>query len=532
MAAGQAFYAGSRAVNRDEFREFARVLLAQAPVMQSLEWAPRVTAGERTSFEQAIRQEGYPNFQITECDAEGKLVPAGGRLEYYPILFLEPYAANRAAMGFDPGSEAVRSNLLVAAIRSGRLRATPPLKLVQDNPARLSCLLLAPVYHHDNRRLLEGFIVGVLRPDEMLNRAFGELHPGGISIEICDVSPGGVQPIYYRTPARKGESPNAGGGQNHSGFEFLRSLSFGGRTWQIRCMAASGRYNLEGSWWPWAALVCGFAITALSALLLLNFYRRHERTELLVEARTAGLRRLNLMLEQEICNRQRIEERLEKSLREKEVLLREIHHRVKNNLQVISSLLKLQAAHIGDPHCLRLVSEIRNRVRSMGLVYEKLQTSDSLAQIDFGEYLRSLAAALARSCRKAGTEVKLEFDFDRVLLNLDTAIPCGLIVTELLSNSFKYAFNGAASGAPARPDRPEPVIAIGLHLAGDGALRLTVRDNGSGLPAGLGLDNPTTVGLQIVHVLVEQLNGSIQLDRSGGTAYSVTFQELKYAPRN
>ena len=212
-----------------------------------------------------------------------------------------------------------------------------------------------------------------------------------------------------------------------------------------------------------------------------------------------------------ITERKRAEAQLAASLKEKEVLLKEIHHRVKNNLQVISSLLNMQAVGVKDERILELLRESQNRIRSMALVHERLYQSQNLARIDFGEYLRSLVGFLARSYNIPHVEVKIHVK--SLSLPVNTAIPCGLIVNELVSNALKYAFPGGAAGQ----------IDVSLTLTNETSAELTVADNGVGFPREIDFRSTKTLGLQLINTLTLQINGTIGLIRERGTTFSITF---------
>ncbi|MGH8056426.1 MAG: sensor histidine kinase, partial [Candidatus Entotheonellia bacterium] len=240
-----------------------------------------------------------------------------------------------------------------------------------------------------------------------------------------------------------------------------------------------------------------------------------ERT---VAERTLELQELNVRLLADITHRKRVEEQLKASVQEKELLLKEIHHRVKNNLQVISSLLSLQAEYIEDPHSRQLFSDSQHRVRSMALIHEKLYQSKNLAGIDLAEYIRCLADDLFRSYGVDGGRIALEINAEEVFLKIDAAIPCGLILHELLSNCLQHAF----------PDGRPGGIRIDLWSNPEGHLCLLVRDNGVGLPEELDFLNTDSLGLQLVKMLAEQLDGTIDLARGKGAAFSITFAGLKF----
>jgi PAS domain S-box-containing protein len=222
----------------------------------------------------------------------------------------------------------------------------------------------------------------------------------------------------------------------------------------------------------------------------------------------------------DVSERKHAEEFMKTSLREKEVLLREVHHRVKNNLQVISSLLKLQSQHIKDQRSLELFKESQNRVRSIALVHEKLYRRNDLARIDFAEYVRGLAAHLMRSCGVKTDSISLNVDAEPILLNVETAIPCGLVINELVTNSLRHAFP-AGKGS----------IMIDFRRGIGDQLVLSVQDTGIGLPALIDTRNNDSLGWQLIHALADQLKANIEIGREAGTHVSLTFTESRYKAR-
>jgi len=239
---------------------------------------------------------------------------------------------------------------------------------------------------------------------------------------------------------------------------------------------------------------------------------RHHLEEL-VTARTAELTKLNQQLQHEISERKRAEAQVRASLKEKEVLLQEIHHRVKNNLQIISSLLHLHAGYINDQQALEIFQDSQNRVRSMALIHEKLYRSSNLAQIDFAEYVRDLTDYLFRAQKANLQGIDLNIQTDTIFLDIAAAIPCGLILNELVSNSLKHAFPIGRQGE----------ICINLVFENDQRVILKVRDDGIGFPAELDFRATESLGLQLVNTLVNQLNGKIELDSSYGTNFKIMF---------
>lgn len=207
------------------------------------------------------------------------------------------------------------------------------------------------------------------------------------------------------------------------------------------------------------------------------------------------------------------EDRLRASLKEKEVLLKEIHHRVKNNLQVITSLLNLQAASITAPEVREIFRVSQDRIRSMALIHEKLYKSADLSRINFADYLRSLVSNLKKSYSPDTRGIRIELAAAEEPLAIDVAVPCGLIVNELIVNSFKHAFPGNTGG----------VIRVEFGREGDGFL-LRVSDNGVGLPAGLEIASVTSLGMQLIQILAEQIGGTVQMSGDRGTSCHVRFK--------
>jgi two-component sensor histidine kinase len=215
----------------------------------------------------------------------------------------------------------------------------------------------------------------------------------------------------------------------------------------------------------------------------------------------------------QIAEWERAEETFKASLRQKEMLLREVHHRIKNNLQVISSLLDIQASYVQDPHIGEMFTDIQNRVMSMALIHETLYQSSDLGLVDFGAYIRTLAEQIFRSYNVLADRIALQIRADEVMLDTNQAIPCGLILNELLSNCLKHAFPFDRGGE------------ISIELRSDAARRVTmiVRDDGSRFPVSVDFRHTETLGLQLVYTLTEQLGGTLELESNGGTAFKLSF---------
>ncbi len=218
-------------------------------------------------------------------------------------------------------------------------------------------------------------------------------------------------------------------------------------------------------------------------------------------------------LQIELSERKGAEKKIKKSLEEKEVLLKEIHHRVKNNLQVISSLLYLQSNKATEQQTVELFNESQNRIRSMALIHEKLYQSENLININFTDYIKSLISYLSNSYQTELYKIKIDKKIENVLLSIDKAIPCGLIINELVSNSLKHAF----------PDSKKGKINIKMSLNKQKYVHLIVEDNGIGLPEKLNPEKADSLGLQLINTLTKQLRGTIKHQNSNGTKFIITF---------
>jgi PAS domain S-box-containing protein len=218
---------------------------------------------------------------------------------------------------------------------------------------------------------------------------------------------------------------------------------------------------------------------------------------------------------EDITERKEYERQLEESIKEKEVLLKEVHHRVKNNMQVISSILNLQSSYISDENALAILRESQDRIKSMSFVHESLYQSKTLSEVNFAEYIQNITRNLYHSYGRPEGGIDLEFELENLYLNLDTSIPCGLIINEIVSNSLKYAFHGREKGK----------IKIEFSKLSDGRLKLIVSDDGIGLAEDFDIENAESLGLQLVTTLITQVSGELEIDVSRGTKFNIVFKE-------
>ena len=222
----------------------------------------------------------------------------------------------------------------------------------------------------------------------------------------------------------------------------------------------------------------------------------------------------------DITTRKESEKKLKSSLKEKEMLLREIHHRVKNNLQIISSLLSLQSRYVKDENDLEIFKESQNRVKSISYIHEYLYQSRKMSKINVLDYIRRVTTDLIYAYNLDPERVHIRIEIEKIDLNIETATPLGLIVTELVSNSIKHAF----------PHNQKGEIIVSLSCDNDEFL-LTVSDNGVGIPEDFDIEKTETLGLKLVNTLVKQIDGVVELDKTKGTNFKIKFKELKYIER-
>ncbi|MBD3414832.1 MAG: histidine kinase [Candidatus Aminicenantes bacterium] len=325
---------------------------------------------------------------------------------------------------------------------------------------------------------------------------------------------------------------NAIGNRRYATYSHITPGRF---TFHVQGSNNDGLWNQEGAsvrivisppFWKtlwFQGLLIIFILSSIVFVFLVRtrYIRRQARMlQKTVRERTSELEKANTELKQEIQVRQHAEQdlrdredKLESSLTEKEVLLKEIHHRVKNNMQVISSLLRLQASQIKDQKLLDMFAESQARIQSMSLIHENLYQSKDLNQIDFSKYIKNLTQNLVSSYGVQKEQIQLSIEVKKICLDIQQAIPCGLIINELVSNALKHAFPGQKQGK----------ILIHMHQDNRDNCWLKIQDTGIGFPEKIDFRKTTSLGLQLVNGLISQIKGAIELERDKGTSWIIQF---------
>ncbi|WP_286396013.1 histidine kinase dimerization/phosphoacceptor domain -containing protein [Pseudanabaena mucicola] len=294
---------------------------------------------------------------------------------------------------------------------------------------------------------------------------------------------------------------------NMDGFTVCQKLKINPRTCQIPTIFMTALNDLDSK-------MKGFELGAVDYIT-----RPFQYREVIARIRThLQLRRLTFSLEKEVSAQTAS---LQNAVHEKEILLKEVHHRVKNNLMIIGSLLNWQGESVQDPKLLSILEDSKKRINSIALIHEKLYRSPDLAKIDFGEYLHSLVQQVFSTFSLSHERVRLHCEVASIFLNIETATPCGLVINELVSNALEHAFPEHSSGE----------LFVSLSHDERDQIILMVADNGVGFPEGVDFRQTESLGWQLVCLLTEQLEGDVQLFRESGTRVVISFSELNYQRR-
>ena len=491
VAALQDLYSSAGLMDRAGFAAFARPLQRRHPGVQALEWAPVVSQAQRARFEETERREGYPAFAITDRGQDGQMVPAPPRAEYVPVLFMQPYEGNETALGFDLNSLDRRRVVIERARDSGLAAASGRLVLVQERGGQFGVLLVLPVYDKglpqettaQRRSAVRGYVLGVYRVGDLVQAALAGVDSAHIDLQVADDLAPQSEQLLYESRRRGASLP----------WSRVVTTLVGDHQWSIRFAPAADYVLRHRNWQAWTVLTVGLLFASVLEMMVLLMTERAAAIQRVVDQRTLQLR---------------------DALKEKETLLQEIHHRVKNNLQVISSLINMQMRQLGPGSPKYALQQCQTRVQAIALIHEKLYQSRDYSRVPFSQYARGLAANVFHASGVSPGAVKLEVEVGEVALGVDKAIPCGLILNELITNALKHAFPQDRGGT----------IRVELGQTAGGRVRLAVKDDGVGLPGDLDIRQSDTLGMQLVCTLTEQLAATLEVSRTGaGTSFEVVF---------
>ena len=323
LEAIKAFYDVMQKVNRPAFETFVKPFLHRHPGIQALEWIPRVVKSQREFYERAAKQDGSPDFQIRERGAQGKMVRAHEREEYFPVYYVEPYKGNETALGFDLASNATRKASLGQARDTGETEATARITLVQETGNQFGFLVFVPVYQgavpldsaESRRKNLIGFVLGVFRIGDILENAFAHRNPEDINLFLYDQSaPENERFLCFHSSRINKSAASPMGDRNDSldtHFEYSKTIDVAGRQWLVLFKATPGYIAARKTWQPWGVLIIGLLFTVLLAGNSFRNIGRTQYIERLVQERTKQLSKTNEALEHEVIIRRQTEEALQ-----------------------------------------------------------------------------------------------------------------------------------------------------------------------------------------------------------------------------
>ena len=401
-------YRASHKVKRQEFRAFVKPFLLGYPGIQALEWIPRVQDSQRAVYEEGARQDGFPDFHITERQAQGSMVRAAQHEEYFPVYFVEPYEGNELALGFDLASNPARLEALNRSRETGEMVATARITLVQETGSQFGFLVFLPVYQRgsptdsiDQRREnLEGFVLGVFRIGDMVERALTYLESEGIDIYLYDQSAPVAKRLLYFHSSRTQKRPAAASGDMEidlrSGLYHAETLDVVGRKWSLLCVPTSEFIAASKTWQPWGVLSFGLLLTGLlAAYFLVNI------------GRTAELAKINEELQHEITERKQMEE----TVRESEEKYREL---VNTSVDGVISIDPLMKAVLWNPGAEKIFGYTEKEMLGQSLlkiVPERYRKAKEKGFIEFRKTGSGPAIGKAlelEGLRKDGTDVAIE----------------------------------------------------------------------------------------------------------------------------
>lgn len=494
----------SKEVTRQEFREFCQRALGRDPGLRLLGWSPLVQDQERLVFEDRAIADGLHGFRFTERDAHGALRSASSRPSYLPAYYVEPADNDVFGLGFDSASDpGCRQALSHAADTSAPSVAC---RLSSSGGSEQEIAVFVPIFADGaqalarSQRQLRGYAAGVIEVGAVVRSALVGLDQSGLEFSLSETGGGEL----YESPRTRAAAAHPR--PDHETAAVHRdALDFGGQHYQVEVRLLTAEFAMSQGWQAWLVLGVGLLFVRIMGMSTLVSMGRASRAQRSVEE---GERR-SLQLEERV--RARTTE-LSATLKEREVLLQEIHHRVKNNLQVISSLINLQARGLEKGASRDALTECQARVYTIALIHESLYESQDYCNLPFSDYVRNLVTSVFQLAG-ASSAVSLQLELAPVALTVERAIPCGLILNELIVNALKHAF----------PEGRKGCVRVQLQTVADDRVLLVVKDDGVG-STGEGDAESGSLGLQLVRTLAQQIHAELLVRQDAGTTVELNFR--------
>jgi len=469
-------------INQPLFAKFTTPFFKESNGIKALEWAPLVSELDRLNYEKQQCFNIDEGFFITQKRDDNSLIRAKNKIHYYPVHFINPLVTNKKALGYDLSSNFKRNNSIIGSLKSGKMSFTEPINLVQENNESYG--FLAIKHLNESKYNSSGVVLGVYSMSVFMNNLL-DYEFENLDIVVYDKSD--KNPNLFTSIKQFGQYSS-----KKVFFEF--EIIAADRKWIVNCFDKNNLLSYPHTLGAYLVLFLGLLLT----LSLFIMMKRKEN--------------YNTILEGKIFNRTN---KLIKINNQKDTLLKEIHHRVKNNMQSIKSLIGLQARYINDKEVKELFQNTKNRINSMAMVHEMLYHTEDVSKISGKAYILNLINELIYSYKTCNGDVELIESMDDIKLNIDTSIPLGLIITEIITNTLKYGGNHSSI-----------IINVELKASEDSQYQMIISDNGPGfeLPK---TENISSLGLRLIFRLISQLNGEItKVDNVAGVKYKIIFQEI------
>lgn len=434
--------------DQHDFKKISASYLLNTSYVRALSFNAYLLNHQRDSFSSWNRLNNDQSFMIKQKNNEGKFVFRDSAEYYVVVQFIEPLAQNYQALGFDIASDNTRDLTIKAAISKKKLQITAPITLVQSEKLNNGILALNPIFKNEE---VFGFTVGVFDLDALIDKSISKSNE--YTLVCADVT---NEPIEFYS--------NFPPGQEYD-LNFNYQMNFFGRNWELRFYS-----NYENS------------DTTLNTIVLFLLMLSISTIFLIVDKNTETVK-LHLWESEKLNN-------------QNELLLKEVHHRVKNNLQVVNSLLALESNRLNDERVKSILQKTQSRINSMSYLHELLYQNDDFAEIYFRDYVQKLVTSLLSSMFNENIKISYLID-ENIIMRLERCLSVGLIINELVTNSLKYAFI----------DQPNPEIVIEVKKVND-SLQFYYRDNGCGIKS----NAKNGLGSLLIKRLIKQLKGREKKD--------------------